>query len=462
MLGISIHRIHATATVVTFVAFFLGVCLIWSLGVFSKRHLVATLLSTYLLIWAMLFMVSKTARGEICARFVLTSTALILFIIFLEGIGVVGLVDYQALFPTPAAERWLRPGNSFDEELLHRGEPNFRISGMKRKGNIASSWCLPASSPRYEYDVSLDSKGFRNDIELVRADIAMIGDSYIEGAGIPMEQSTTALLAESTQSAVVNLGRSSYGPQQELVVLKRYALPLTPHTVVWAFYEGNDLHDAFRYDQIKARLARKPKSEPLLWKRSFAANSIEALFHQLKGCTPNSRLRYGVLPSAIQSDNKMYFLDGFQPFPSKEGAWERTLQVLSEAFDLTKAAGIRLVVVFVPTKIRTYRNVLEFPPGSQCLEWKDNDLPQRLASALAQIAPEIGYLDLTPYLVAEARKGRQVYFLDDTHWARDGHRVAANALHDYLSIQHSQSRRDASTLTRSQQESAIRTLRRRE
>lgn len=62
MPGISTLRIHTAAIVVTFMAFFLAMCLIWSLGVFNKAHLVANLLSTYLLSWAMWLVVFKTSR----------------------------------------------------------------------------------------------------------------------------------------------------------------------------------------------------------------------------------------------------------------------------------------------------------------------------------------------------------------------------------------------------------------
>jgi len=249
----------------------------------------------------MFAMVSKTAKSEIFARFALTSTTLLFVIMGLEGIGLVPLIDYQRLFQTRATERWLRPGNLFDEELLHRGEPNFGIFGLKRKGNIANHWCLSAAPPECRFNFSLDSKGFRNNIDLIRADIAVIGDSYIEAAGVPLKQSTTSLLAESTQSAVVNLGRSSYGPQQELIVLKRYALPLAPRTVVWAFYEGNDLHDVLRYDHIRVKRARKPQLGPSIWKRSFTALFLDAVLYQFKPCTPKSRPRYGLFPQPINS-----------------------------------------------------------------------------------------------------------------------------------------------------------------
>ena len=440
MQGVSTRSVHRVVTLVTFGAFVVVLCLIWILGVTNVRHLAANLLSTYFLIWGVMFIVSKTPKGEICARFALSSAALLFVLVCLEGVAVLGLVDYRTVFGT--RDPWLYPGNIFDEELQFKHESNLRVAVPRRKGNIANFWCLPASSHEYQLEVSYDSNGFRNDPDPVRADIVVIGDSYIEGNEVSMGQLATSLLAKSTQSTVVNLGHAAYGPRQQLVVLKRYALPLKPDVVVWAFYEGNDLRDTFTYDEISARLARGPKLGSSLWQgwhRSFSANSLDALFRAFGRCEQNPRSyhRYAVFPNAAVPGAKMYFLDGFTPMSSFEGeeeAWQRTIAVLSEAFSVANNAGIQFVIVFIPNKVRVYRNVLEFPEESEIHAWKDTGMPRRLAAALAQISPEIGYVDLTPHLVAEAQKGKLLYFLDDTHWMPEGHRVAAQAIHEFLSI----------------------------
>jgi hypothetical protein len=53
---------------------------------------------------------------------------------------------------------------------------------------------------------------------------------------------------------VVNLGRGAYGPQQELIVLKRYGLAYRPRVVIWQLFEGNDLADARQFSEWKARV----------------------------------------------------------------------------------------------------------------------------------------------------------------------------------------------------------------
>ena len=50
---------------------------------------------------------------------------------------------------------------------------------------------------------------------------------------------------------MINLARGAYGPQQELIVLKRYGLAYEPRFVVWQLFEGNDLVDAEAFAEWK-------------------------------------------------------------------------------------------------------------------------------------------------------------------------------------------------------------------
>src|SRR5262249_37749911 len=99
----------------------------------------------------------------------------------------------------------------------------------------------------YRWDLRYDWHGFRNERDLERAGIVVIGDSFVESMTTPSESLVTSVLAKLRGETVANLGQYQYGPQQELVVLRRYGLPLRPHTVVWMFSEASDLADTIRY-----------------------------------------------------------------------------------------------------------------------------------------------------------------------------------------------------------------------
>ncbi len=105
----------------------------------------------------------------------------------------------------------------------------------------------------------------------------------------------TSVLGELENATVANLGLSGYGPQQELATLKRYALPLNPKTIVWVFYEGNDLGNVDGYERDIAALTNENRFMP--WMRSFSRNALLALGRIRRGCIPERSLMQSVTPS---------------------------------------------------------------------------------------------------------------------------------------------------------------------
>jgi hypothetical protein len=117
------------------------------------------------------------------------------------------------------------------------------------------------------------------------AHIAVIGDSYIESPMIQYSDLVTTRLSQLANKPVANLGQSGYGPQQELVVLQRYALSLHPKIVVWAFFEGNDLAEARTYSE-RAAMIRERNAFDSAWERSFTKGMFDALLSAPE-CVPH-------------------------------------------------------------------------------------------------------------------------------------------------------------------------------
>jgi SGNH hydrolase-like domain, acetyltransferase AlgX len=94
--------------------------------------------------------------------------------------------------------------------------------------------------------------------------------------------------------------------------------------------------------------------------------------------------------------------------------------------------------LFVPTEFRVLHDLCQFADNSECRNWALPDMPERLQRALQAISPQIGYLDLTPYLVEAARTAEFPYYRDDEHWTPAGHKVAAETMSHYLKMAGSQ------------------------
>lgn len=75
-----------------------------------------------------------------------------------------------------------------------------------------------------------------------RLDVALVGDSYVQGFCVPTTAAFPALIRARYPATVAD-GMAGSGPLVELGLLREYALPLRPRHVVWFYYESNDLVD---------------------------------------------------------------------------------------------------------------------------------------------------------------------------------------------------------------------------
>ncbi len=373
-------------------------------------------------------------RRENVQRLLLVAGSVIFALLVLEFLGLARVVNYRRLILGP--RDWFANTNRYDPELMHIHPPHSHFSGAVRGGNDAANFRIPSSDlTAYHWDDKYDENGFRNDVDLKTADVVVIGDSFVEGNTIPTAQLTTSLLANLQHKVVANLGQYGYGPREELAVLKRYALPLQPRVVVWMFFEGNDLRDLIHYDQMKAGENKPESLRSALWEPSFTHVALAWLKLEYK----DAFRPLGVTHSAVveASDGKKTTVYFIYPAPSVSrdnlDAMDQTVLTLTTAYQLCAARGARLLFVYIPTKFRALRPFCRFPQESECRQWSLSDLPERLQRALESISPEIGFLDLTPDLADGVKRGELPYYVDDDHWSPEGHKIAAEAINDYLS-----------------------------
>lgn len=408
-----------------------GFTLLWIMPN-NPQHFASDLIAGYLLFWGFLFLLSKQSSAERANQFVLAGLSIFLVLVGLELFALAKLVDYRSVFSTPIFAPWRNPRYLLDPELIHIRRPYEHLTGTSRGGDIA--WLFDIPSPQlYQYDAKYDHNGFRNDHDLEKADIAVIGDSFIEEVKVPSSSLMTSVLGLLQQGVVANLAQIGYGPPHELAVLKRYALPLCPRTIVWAFFEGNDLKNVTLYNEIAANWPAQSASFHSFIERSFTKNALLATRRLAGDPKPSAQKQSGIIKSLDGRSQRMYFLYPGAPLSSADlAALEQTHSILAEAHALCAAQRVHLVVVFVPTKFRVYNEIVEWEEDSPCNYWIVNDLPERLRKLVTEINDDIGYVDLTPRFKEMAKGGEVLYFLDDTHWSPAGHHVAAQAIHEYL------------------------------
>jgi hypothetical protein len=406
------------------------------------EHLLGLLPIAYMAAWAPLFLLSRSSRFQTAARFLVCTASIAACLGAFELLAVFGGVDYRAVFSTPTPP-WRRPGNRPDPELLYVKQGPSRTRLEFRGAELSR---LRGGPPGRVYccDVHLDCNGFRNPTETASADVVVIGDSFIEGLQVDESELVTTRLSELLGKRVANLGRTSYGPQQELHVLRRYGLSLSPRTCIWAFYEGNDLQDLNAYEAESANIARILSPDParMRYECGFVRNALGYVLRSWIHPDPGlpARLYSGRLVNASGPARELYFATGVQhgeggprlPRGEETPEVQRLLHVLEQAEELCRRQGMDLVVAYVPAKFRVYRDFCRFSPDSPCLNWPIDGLAATLERAIHRRCLEVGFVDLTPAFIAAASAGSMLYLADDTHWSAEGHRLAAQVLADCL------------------------------
>ncbi len=95
--------------------------------------------------------------------------------------------------------------------------------------------------------IKTDEHGFNNppingDAQEIK--VALVGDSFTHGGCTPGEYNIGFYLRQNGISTR-NLGVMGSGPLHQLAVLSEYGKLYNPNTVLWLYYEGNDIGDLF-------------------------------------------------------------------------------------------------------------------------------------------------------------------------------------------------------------------------
>ncbi len=385
-------------------------------------HTLASLILFYLLLWGIVFLCTNVSKIEKVQRFLLTSVSIALTVGLLEFLALAKILDFRLVLGTPIEEPWKHPDNLLDPKLLHIHKPYY--SG--RFNGIA-----------YRYD----QHGMRNEVDLKASDIVVTGDSFIEGWKVSSTDLLTSHLAKQLGSTVANLGQSWYGPQQELELLRRYGLQLHPKVCVWAFYEGNDLWDMQRYNRAIRNWENFSKKLHSFRERSFTKNGVlgaRRIFDLLRNYDVDYDTKLAEISAVFEESDgrkaRIYFVGERTSLSASDyEALEELRPILGQAYKLCHANGAKFLFVFIPIKFRIYSGFVKFNANAQPLNWVNNDLPKMLEAIVREEAPSGKFLDLTPAFIEEARHGSLVYFPGyDTHWSPEGHRVAADAIANFL------------------------------
>ena len=242
--------------------------------------------------------------------------------------------------------------------------------------------------------------------------ILLIGDSFTEGTGVPIEATFGRKLENFLKFEIINAGVSGYSTLHEYLWLKNRGLNLQPDLVVINVNE-TDLGEAAKYHQVWQERG---------W-QDLQIQPSESVADKLKLLT---LVRDRVMPLwRRKNEPKISVLVNSLDY------WRLVESDIRRIDFLIKGRNIPLLVVFQPhghhissTAWERGRLVHGFEVG--------RIYPPIMPKLLDRLAKELDFkfLDLTNAFAAV--DATQLYFPYDGHWTEAGHKLAAEVIGKYL------------------------------
>lgn len=124
----------------------------------------------------------------------------------------------------------------------------------------------------YSWKHRADRYGFRNMEERSRADVVLLGDSFIYGHGLELDQTVGRHLELRTGLAVINMARQGDSILQQVCLLNAFIGTFRPRYVVHFFFQNDipDIKGKLISDDMMRRVLDAPEGEPPCKREPYA------------------------------------------------------------------------------------------------------------------------------------------------------------------------------------------------
>jgi hypothetical protein len=284
--------------------------------------------------------------------------------------------------------------------------------------------------------------------------IAILGDSYMEGLQVPLDSVFSKVLERTLRDRgydceTLNFGVSGYGPDQELVLLKKFAFKFDPDLVLLSFSKndvGNVLISEICSLNPKGELEITPIETPLgsrirawLWGNSHLFVFLNVRLPRLTTLGMHKRvvrkeydlgMNQGlrdILNSHQDLDNRLVPLYAKEEDPRLAPAKRLTEAIIREIYKECQKRGIKFMLLINsgrfqlrPSEWQNRLSRVGLPPEPYDPDAVDNWLLGFAAKegfAALNCAPHFRQL--------KAETGMKFHWDIDGHWNNNGHREAA-------------------------------------
>lgn len=309
--------------------------------------------------------------------------------------------------------------NTVKIRMMHQPDENLGY-------RMVPGYEMTYTTPEFKEYVKLNSRGLRdreysteNDPNTYR--ILALGDSFAFGVGVNAEETYPKVLetllnqhpigGNSKKYEVINAGVEGYGTEQEYVYLKELIDRYRPKLIIVGLHY-NDVGDVM-------------KGIPSAYTRSRLKNRVYFLSY-LRGLQI-------LLANKKHIRENLFGVYQDTYSPELEKGFQMTEEYLVKIQDFAKSYGAKTLIVTVPFCFELDKAEWEKKGLGQ--EYTDEFFRKNMGKFSDRIM-EFGTKRNVPILpllqTFRNSKVRPLYFTEDAHWTKDGHRLAAETIDNYL------------------------------
>lgn len=275
-----------------------------------------------------------------------------------------------------------------------------------------------------------DRYGFQNPDSLWSqgsAQVALLGDSFAQGACVPVDNNIAAHL-RTGYGPVVNLGIGGSGQLLQYAAAREYLPLLKPRHVIWLFFEGNDLtlnlpvetqHPILRKYLDDGKFTQnlrqiQPEIDAAL--KAFATDMQEQ--HKATVTKPRQRLPLSTSLRQVTLRDRL----GLTSCPSKNQDFATLSRIFRAGRELVESWGGTLTVVYLPY----WGNNCDMFDGNPDHNWIHGGVIKAIADAGVN-----DVIDLMPLFTGSPRIGDYFQY-PGSHYNEAGYRRVADEIITHL------------------------------
>ena len=327
-----------------------------------------------------------------------------------------------------------QPPLSLTKDLLNRGR--FTQPGTHQNHQSEFATFLEVNSDGFvDYEWATDQP----------TDILLIGDSFVQGAQVPMTLSIGRILNNTLNQDVKSMGIPGAGTTTELMLLKHWLDVLKPKIVLVGFLPSNDILN--NHPDLESK-SDKPFVDLTEWRREQSINiemnepSIDA-----SGLTAHSHLiRWFTRTMHTNKIQRIKLskgdgvpIDWHVYNPEIDSTWTEAWSITSVLFqnihNLCASKGIILKVLLFPSieevSSSYQQHIRSNYPATQLWGFEQGLEVQSLDVLLSAGIEPTNILSLYPAFTSHERPD-DLYFQIDHHWTPLGHALASKEVKAWL------------------------------